>query len=237
MAARDVFYGRIKNFLQAYGERGLIVLKTAYEIATDPEVDHRLGDFSYKHVVSRLLSAGYNYNPANLLNIMEKRFGIIERTYSSHNQTWWQFTDISSVREVLREQIAGSSPDPRVRLLLVKYKSLEPSRIYNTLRNLSAKERFTEHDKAVFRKIVFEDLDRLTAILSEMENYAELFSGEIKMIQQILWLSEVVADKMSSPNYARPTIHLGSSEADRAGREIEAKVVDKRGRRGLEDTL
>ncbi|MEM1879294.1 MAG: hypothetical protein QXJ18_05995, partial [Desulfurococcaceae archaeon] len=96
-------YTRLIAFLEKYGEKGLIVLKTAFDLSQDPHIDHRLGDFSFKHLVLKLTSIGFNYNPVNLLRILEKEYGIIEKSYSSSNQTWWRFVDIEAVRRVLSE--------------------------------------------------------------------------------------------------------------------------------------
>jgi len=206
----------IEDFLSRYGEKALLVLKIAYSIARDPSIDHRLGDFSYKHIVFKLAEMGLTYNPVNILKIMEKTYGIIEKTYSSKNQTWWRFKDIDAVRDALGEAINPSIPeDPGVRLLMVKYRSLEPWRLHSTLERLAFKDRLSEVDKEVFRRIVFNELEKITSILNEMMRYEEVFSSEIKMLNDILYLAEVVARKLEKPGAT-----VGSSTGVPVAREV-----------------
>ncbi|MEM4904145.1 MAG: hypothetical protein QXL28_04160, partial [Desulfurococcaceae archaeon] len=96
---------RVRLFLEKFGERGLVVLKAAYEVAQDPNIDHRFGDFSFKHLVLKLSSAGFVYNPANVLRLLEKEYGVVEKSYSSSSQTWWKFVDMEATRSVLNEYL------------------------------------------------------------------------------------------------------------------------------------
>ncbi|ACL10670.1 hypothetical protein DKAM_0344 [Desulfurococcus amylolyticus 1221n] len=201
--------GKIKNaiedFLSKYGEKAFIVLKTAYNISRDPNIDHRLGDFSYKHLVYKLAETGIAYNPANLLKVMEKNYGIIEKSYASKNQTWWRFSDIDAVREVLEKSInPETGDDPRIKLLVIKYRSLEPWNLLSILRKLALKERFNEVDKEVFRKLAFNDLEKIAGIIKEMMYYEEVFSNEIKLLNEILELAELVAGKLEKAYVSSP---------------------------------
>ncbi len=208
---------RIWSFLEKYGEKAYIVLRTALDIALDPEIDHRLGDFSYKHLVFRLRSMGINYNPQNLLRIMEREYGIVEKTYISTKQKWWSFLDLETTRKVLHEY-SGSDEinDPKIRLLSIKYHSLEPMNILNTLRRLAVKNSFTSIDKEVFRGIVFNDLEKITDVLNEMLRHEEIFSEEIKVLNEILSLAENISAKLEA-RYSRqrrriPSKAIGQEE-------------------------
>ena len=190
---------RVLEFLSNYGDKGFIVLKTALEIALDPNIDHRLGDFSFKYLVFKLRKLGINYNPANLLRILEKEYGIIEKSYSSSNQKWWTFADLETTRRALLEY-SGSTEvnEPKLRLLLIKYKSLEPSRILTTLRRLSFKNTLNAIDKKVFREIVFNELDQIVTILEEMMAYEDIFNEEILVLEEIISLAEMIASKIET---------------------------------------
>ncbi|MEM1628586.1 MAG: hypothetical protein QXP02_03155 [Desulfurococcaceae archaeon] len=190
----------IRAFLERYGEKALMVLKTAYDISRDPSVDHRIGDFSFKHLVSRLYNMGINYNPVNILRIMEKEYNIIEKSYTSSNQTWWRFRDIELVREILGEMLSGvDKGDPRTKALLVKYRSLEPLRTRDLLRRLAFKTELSNADKNVFKEFVFKELDKIISVLSEMEYYEDYFAPEIAMLREILNLAEMVSAKLEKP--------------------------------------
>ncbi|MCY0868671.1 MAG: hypothetical protein OWQ48_05530 [Desulfurococcus sp.] len=199
----------ISDFLARYGERALLVLRIAYNIARDPNVDHRLGDFSYKHVVSKLMELGLVYNPANILRVMEREYGIIVKSYASKNQTWWRFRDLDAVREVLEEDIlADSSEEPKLKLTMIKYRSLEPLSMLNFLRRLALKEKLNSAEKEIFRKLVFNELEKIAGILEEMKYHEEVFSSEIKILSEIIRLAEVVAGKLDARHAGRSTDSL-----------------------------
>lgn len=192
-------YERLSLFLERYGEKGLIVLKAAYDVSQDPNIDHRLGDFSYKHLVLRLLSMGFNYNPVNMLRIMEREFEVIEKTYSSSNQTWWRFIDIESVRRIIAERIGLPFDQPEIKALLIKYRSLEPSLILDSLRKMLAKETLSMADKEFFTRFVFNTLDKIVSLIHEMEKYEEVFAGELNVLKEIISLADLVSSKLDKP--------------------------------------
>lgn len=190
-------YDRVVAFLERFGEKGLLVLKAAYDISQDPNVDHRLGDFSYKHLVLRLASMGLQYNPVNLLRVLEKEYNIIEKSYTSSNQTWWRFTDIESIKRALSEHYNIEADDPKVRALLIKYKSLEPAIILDRLRRLLVKDKITSSDKEAFKEFVFSELDKITSLIYEMEKYEELFRGELATLREILAMADLVSSRLN----------------------------------------
>ncbi|MET1160208.1 MAG: hypothetical protein ABWW65_04545 [Thermoprotei archaeon] len=190
---------KIIEFLEKYGDKGYLVLKTALDIALDPTIEHRLGDFSYKHLVARLQKIGVNYAPHNLLRILEREYGIIEKSYISTTQKWWRFVDLESVRKALLEYSGvDSSGDPRLRLLLVKYRSLEPHNILATLRKLAYKPKLTHIDKEVFKRIVFNELDSIAELLEEMMKYGDVLENEIRVLDEILSLAERISSKLAA---------------------------------------
>jgi hypothetical protein len=199
-------YTRLIAFLEKYGEKGLIVLKTAFDLSQDPHIDHRLGDFSFKHLVLKLTSIGFNYNPVNLLRILEKEYGIIEKSYSSSNQTWWRFVDIEAVRRVLSEYYNTPFEDPAIKALHIKYKSLEPKTRLDWLKRLLAKDKLTSADKELFKNFVFTELDKITQLISEMEKYEEVFKGEIAILKELLHLADLVSSRIEKP-HATSTAH------------------------------
>jgi len=199
----EITRAQVFDFLRQYGDKGLLVLRTALDIALDPNIDHRLGDFSYKHLVIRLRAMGINYNPSNLLRIMEREYTLIEKTYSSSNQKWWRFIDLDGVRNALNEYIGGTSfSDPRLRILLIKYRSLEPSRILSFLKRISTKPVLSSIDKKVFREIVFKELDLIAEILEKMMEYEDVFEKEISVLNEIIMLAERVAARLEGERQA-----------------------------------
>ena len=131
--SRDLVKARVLDFLEKYGDKGFIVLKTAIEISLSNTNNRRFGDFSYQSLVFRLNSMGIGYNPSNILRILEREYGVIEKTYSSSRQKWYRFIDLDAVREALYEYSYGTS-DPRIRILKIKYNSLEPYSLLQRLR-------------------------------------------------------------------------------------------------------
>ncbi len=211
---------RVLEFLNNYGDKGFIVLKTALEVALDPSIDHRLGDFSHKLVVIRLRRSGVEYNPSNILRILEREYGITERTYDSKRQRWWRFIDTDSVREALLEYTGHSlEGDPRLRLLLLKYKSIEPLNILAQLKRLAAKNVLTPVDKKVFRSLVFNELEVVVDLLESMSMYEDVFEQETGVLREILSLAEAVANKIN-----RSIREKTSSYKDMLHRD---KLIDK----------
>ena len=206
---------RVVDFLNNYKDKGFIVLKTALDIAIDPGIDHRLGDFSFKLLVLRLQSRGISYDPRNILRILERNYGLIEKSYDSRRQKWWRFVDLEETRRALYEYYSGGSLDePRLRLLLLKYKSLEPKKLLDTLRRLSSKEILTSIDKRVFRRLVFDELERIIDILESMMEYEDIFQNEIRVLNEILEMAEIVAGKLdiSTDNKYKAKDSIGDTE-------------------------
>jgi len=190
---------RVKEFLEKYGDKGFIVLQTALEIALDGSRDRGLGDFSYRDLVLRLRVKGIEYNPSNLLRILEREYGIIEKAYSSSNQKWYVFIDLDTVRDSLNEYMGkglSSEEEPRIKLLRIKYRTLEPSRLLKTLEPLVSKTTLSRSDKRLFKEIVYSDLDMVVELLEKMMDYEEYFKSEINTLNKILEYSSIIANKL-----------------------------------------
>jgi len=200
---------RIRLFLEKFGEKGLMVLKAAYEVSQDPNIDHRLGDFSFKHLVLKLSATGFTYNPSNLLRILEKEYGVVEKSYSSSNQTWWRFVDIEAVRSIISEYFGVPLEDPKLKALMIKYKSFEPRNTLEMLRRLALKDSLSASDKELFRNFVFSDLDKIVELVREMEKYEEVFMSELSVLREILNLADLVSNKLEKPRYAISTRSVG----------------------------
>ncbi|MEM2025004.1 MAG: hypothetical protein QXW94_01780 [Desulfurococcaceae archaeon] len=192
---------KLRLFIERFGEKGLLVIKAAYEVYQDPNVDHRLGDFSFKHIVLRLNNVGLNYNPANILRILEKEYGILEKSYSSSNQTWWKFIDPETIRSILSEHYGTPLDDPRIKALLIKYRSMEPRTTLETLRRLAIKEALSSGDKEMFKRFVFNELDKIVDLEMEMEKYEETFSGELYVLREVLSLAEMISSKLEKTRF------------------------------------
>lgn len=186
------------SFLDKYGEKGLLVLKAAIEVTEDPYIDHRLGDFDYKRLYLRLLKYGFNYAPQNLLRILEKDYGVIERTYTSSNQKWWRFLDLDAVKEALEEYMGLTKvDDPKLTLIRIKYRSLDPINLLNNLKKLLVKDNLSNVDKEFFQKLAFETLEKVVSILNEMQGFEEHFVEEIRVLNEILRFAEAVSLKVA----------------------------------------
>lgn len=205
----------VLSFLQKYGEKGLIILKTALSIAKDPNIDHKLGDFSFKHLVLRLNTLGFSYNPINLVRMLEKEYGIIEKTYSSSNQTWWRFKDIDSVEQALFSNDSSKTfEDPKIRLIAIKYRSLEPGEIYSTLQRLIVKPNLTPTDKTKFRALVFNEIEQLIKLVEEMYNYEDIFENEINFIKEIFSLADKISRRIERERAGASKVAYGMYRED-----------------------
>ncbi|MEM1661817.1 MAG: hypothetical protein QXY53_03490 [Desulfurococcaceae archaeon] len=188
---------KVLDFLNRYGEKGFFVLKSAVEIAEDPNIDHKLGDFDYKKLYFKLQRNGLNYAPQNLLRILEKEYGLIERSYTSSNQKWWRFVDLEEVRNAIYEFMGHFDiDDPKITVIRVKYRSLDPQNILSTLKKFSLKEKLSNVDREVFRKFVFENLDIIAKLLREMMEYEDVFINEIEVLKEILRYADIVSQKI-----------------------------------------
>ncbi len=222
MDSSDIVKARVLEFLEKYGDRGVVILKTALELAFDNNTSSRkLGDFSYQQLVMRLRAMGINYNPANLLRILEREYGIIEKTYDSSNQKWYSFVDIESTRQALDEYLGNTieQEDPRVQYIRIKYKVLEPLKTLRTLRTLASRKLLSKSDKRFFREFVFTDLSKIVSVMEEMMEYQEVFTRELRVLNEILMLSARIAENIEG---GLPTVKKLSDSIE------EEKIMEKK---------
>jgi hypothetical protein len=182
---------RTAEFLLKFGERGESVLRAALEYSEENE-NKELGDFSYKGVVDKLIDMGYNFDPKMLLRSLEKDFGITETTYKSSNQHWWKFLDKEQVSLALSD---SGQQDPRVRLIFLKFYSLDPKELQRKLEFYSRKTVLSEMDKKNFRKLVFEEIEQLTQLYDDAIQYEET-QGIAKQINKLLTLAYKVGKRI-----------------------------------------
>ncbi len=195
IGGRELVKARVRDFVGRYGDKGVVVLRAALDIALSGG-RKVLGDFSYRDLVIRLRSMGIEYNPSNILRILERNYGIIDKSFSSSKQTWYRFVDIDAVREALYESSYSGVEDYRVRSLRIKYRSLRPERIREFLRGLLHKSSLSRYDVMRFRDFSFKDLDLLVDLVERMEEYEDLFRQEIAVLREILELADRVASRI-----------------------------------------
>jgi hypothetical protein len=160
---------RTTEFLLKFGDKGKVLLKTLLEASEENE-NTELGDFSYKSVKEKLEEKGYGFDPKMLLRSLEKDYGIIETTYKSTNQHWWKFIDKEQVEEALEHD---EIEDPKIKLVFLKFYSLDPKSLEKKLSFLMRKSVLTEMDKKTFRNLVFNEISQLTEIYEEASQYEE----------------------------------------------------------------
>ncbi len=197
---------RVLEFLAEYGERGYMVLKAAVEAALAQQGrSARLGDFSYRELVSRLRAHGFEYNPSMLLRILERDYGVIETSYKSTTQHWWRFVSIDDVIDALEEYEQGVNViendredvlDPELELLRVQIAALEPHKLIETLERLAAKPKLSPQDKLMYARLAFNELEKVVEVLRKAEAYQDELAEEIEMLKRILKLASRVAKRL-----------------------------------------
>ncbi len=210
------------EFLSKYEEKGYMVLKATVEAAIEGSGSRRgvrLGDFSYREVVSKLKSYGVEYNPALLLSKLEKEYGVIETSYKSSGQHWWKFIDLDAVIDALdeyergvqhpivdtseesgdlggQEEAAELVDEPQIEVIRAQIAALAPHEILRRLRMLASKPRLSSYDRRMFAKIAFEELELVAQVLEKARAYPEYFEEEIRLLENILRLASLIARKL-----------------------------------------
>jgi hypothetical protein len=212
--ARHTVKSRVLEFLAEYGERGYAVLRAAVEASLSKDGRSvRLGDFSYREVVSRLRAWGIEYNPSMLLRIVERDYGIIETSYKSSSQHWWKFIDIDAVIEALEEyergvdataeqqgdeaagEGEGEAVDAEEALLKLQIASLNPYGLLERLEKLLLKPKLTSTDYSILRSIAFSELPAVVEVLRRAEEIG--YEGEeVKALREVVQLAAKLASKL-----------------------------------------
>jgi len=205
----------VLDLLYKYGEKAYLVLKTAYELYSVNAVDGRkvLGDFDFKSLVSKLREKGFNYNPNQLLRIMERDFGIIETTYKSSNQRWWRFTDpsvISKALDIYEGKYEDSlDSDPEVTLLKLQVEVVDIDNILNFISELSVKNSLSVSDKSKLKQMLFNDIPIVVKLFKETQNYENFFKDFNSKVRLMFKYLNIVIKKFKGVN-----IYLDISEED-----------------------
>jgi integrase len=176
----DVAKARISEFLLKYGEKAnalLEAIREAYSLNTNKEA----GDFSYRQVQEVLERKGYNFDPRNLLRIMERDYGLIETSFRTSNQHWWKV----KAPEILSDSDRYTGlEDPRLVAIRIKAASLDLANLRKRLEFMLRKPVLTEADKREFRRFSFNELNDIVSLLEEASQYpeAEDVTSELKAI-------------------------------------------------------
>lgn len=182
-----------EEFLARYGERGEMVLRAILDAARRRGLRPGPGDFDYRGVKEALARMGVSYNPAPLLRVLEREYGLIETTYHTGSQHWWRILDKRAIEEAIGS--ASSDPgDPRLRLLKVQFYSLDPEGVMELLQRLASRRRLSRAERERLRRIAFEILPLLVKWLEEAsQEYPDELAGEIAYAEEILELAEAAA--------------------------------------------
>ena len=129
--------------------------------------------------MSKLREKGINYNPNQLLRILERDFGVIETTYRSSNQRWWRFTNPSAVARALDVYEGKESDelveDPEILLLKLQIEVIDIRKLLNEVMNLLTKRVLTQSDKERIKQLLFNDLTLVVKTFKKTQKYPEEF--------------------------------------------------------------
>ncbi|MCY0873784.1 MAG: hypothetical protein OWQ47_02485 [Acidianus infernus] len=191
---------RTTEALLRFGERCKLILKAAISIAESND-KKELGDFDYKTLVEKLQEVGFDKDPKMILRALERDYGIIETTYKSANQHWWRFINIEEVKEAIGDEIE----DPEIQLIKIQANSLNLAELERKLRFMLNKPVLSEVDRALFKKIAFDELNYVMEVYRKASMYEETYDIAEK-IKTILALATKVSMKIGK-NYAQNRVN------------------------------
>lgn len=177
-----------------YGDKAKVILKAAISIF-DEKGNQELGDFDYKALVAELQREGYSGDPKMILRALERDFGIIETSYKSANQHWWKFIDVNEVKSVIED----NDNDPEITLIKIQANSLDLDSIQKRLEFMLRKAKLSDIDKALFKKIAFDDLNYLIEVYKKADSYEET-QYIADRLKRILILASKVSVKINGKN-------------------------------------
>lgn len=191
------YNARLKAFLEDYGDKGRKVLEAALRRAEElsSSGENTMGDFDYKGLKAHLERMGERMNPSPILNIMEKKYGLIETSYRSSKQHWWRFYDYIAVEKELKQE-EGEEEDESKKIIIAMYASLEPKKMMEQMKKIMMKTRLDYADKMLFRKIAFEDLPKVEEVLKKMIERESEFEEEIRVLREIVRLAGEISIKL-----------------------------------------
>ncbi|MGC9105823.1 MAG: hypothetical protein ACP5HQ_05310 [Thermoprotei archaeon] len=204
----DVAKARLSEFLLKYGEKAsalLEAIREAYSLNDNKEA----GDFSYRQVQEVLERKGYNFDPRNLLRIMEKDYGLIETSFRTSNQRWWKV----KAPEILSDNDRYTGlEDPRLIAIRIKAASLDLANLRKRLEFMLRKPVLTEADKREFRRFSFNELSDIVSLLEEASQYPETedVASELKAIISLAY--EIGKRVSGKGNGTRVRTHEGTEK-------------------------
>lgn len=199
----------VSEVLSRYGGRAYYVLRAAVEVTEENRRLglSKLGDFDYRSLVAKLRSWGIEYNPSNLLKILEREYGVVKTVYRSSNQRWWVFTDITSVKLALSEGRDEASGDPDEELLSIQIAVLNVDKIITDLTSILSKEKITSLDERRLREIVLGELPPVVEVYKKALSYGEKFSEFVGKVGRALELAKRAALLLRSSTAASIGTH------------------------------
>lgn len=184
----------IEDMLSRYGGRAYYVIKAALEIAEENRKLGlaRMGDFDFKSLVLKLRSWGIEYNPSNLLKVMEREYGLVKTVYRSSNQRWWVFSDMTTVKLAL-EECKEEATDPDEELLTIQIAVVDVDSIIADLAAILSREKILPADEKRLREIVLNDLPRVVEVYKKALGYGSKFSDFVGKARKALELARKAA--------------------------------------------
>ncbi len=202
-------------FIARYGEKGYLLLRAILEASREALARPGFGDFSYQGVRRALGRLGLEYNPSPLLGILEREYGLIETTYRSKGQRWWRILDRESIEEAVRAYEGRPEPDPgdpRLRLLRIQFRSLDPESLMDLLSRVAQRRRLTRAERERLREVAFRDLPLLVDFLERARSeYPDELAEEIAYAEAILELAEEAVTRGTPAGRRRALEHAPRS--------------------------
>lgn len=212
---RDSVRERVREFIERYGDKAIAVLKAALELYN--EAGCSLGDFNSRDLALRLTAWGIDYNPSNLIKILEKVYGIVEKRSTSRGRAWYKFRDVDAVREELFNYMGYSKEEnPRIKVLRIKYRSLRIDLLMNRLRNIVTKERLSKSDLEFIKDLAFNELDEVLQLIDEMSEDENYFIKELKTLKELVELADAASLKIASVEEEGLSMQYSLRNADTA---------------------
>ncbi|WP_238025639.1 hypothetical protein [Metallosphaera javensis (ex Hofmann et al. 2022)] len=187
---------RLTEALLKY-DKASIILRVAISIV-DERGRGEVGDFDYRTLTSRLLELGYDFEPKMILRALERDYGIIETSYKSSNQHWWRFIDLESVRESLDQ----GEEDPEIVLIRTQAMSLGLEDLERKLHSLLQRGVKSDVDRAIFRKIAFEDLPLLLDVYRRSVQFEETKDITTRIKKILTLASRIARNSNAKINYS-----------------------------------
>jgi len=221
----------VLDSLYKYGEKAFIVLKTAYEIYQNNLISGKklLGDFDFKTLINKLREKGFNYNPNQLLRIMERDFGIIETTYRSSNQRWWKFNDPSAVSKALSIYEGKYSDDvesdPEVALLRLQVDVVDIDSMLRIIAELTSKEHLTYAEKGKVKQLLFDEVPLIIKLFKSTQEFEDEFRDFNSKVRLMLKYLSILVKKFKGINV--DVSSLDYSEAEVIGKSVKVGGLAK----------